>query len=882
MSLMTGIYQVIIRPLQLLFEFIFAISCRLTYSPGFSIIMMSLLINILLLPFYKRADQIQAEENELEKKMKRGVAHIKKTFHGDERFMMLQTYYRQNNYKPGYALRGLLPLMLEIPFFIAAYNFLSGLTLLNGAAYGIISDLGAPDRLINIFGMTFNLLPILMTIINIVSSAIYTREASLKTKIQLYAMALVFFVFLYNSPSGLVFYWTLNNLFSLIKNVIVVYREKHVKKAEDKVKACKIRNFIRKIRRKNGKIERVSPKYLGRYFLTGAFFMTVLCGLLIPSSVINSSPEEFMKAGSKLGPSFFILNNFLVAFGTFILWLGIFYLLSGEKGRRRISSAIWIVSGISTINYLFFATKMGNLSPTLQYDLNMDFDPYIIVFNTIIVLVLTIILILIFKKKTKLVPVVYSAALLAIIIMSFTNVSGIKGIVKGVKATKNDKAYISLSKKGKNVVILMMDRAMGAQLPYIFKEKPNLKSHFTGFTYYPNCSSFGGHTNYASPPLFGGYEYTPERMNARDQEKLMDKHHEALKVLPRLFNENGYKVTVCDPPYAGYRWVSDLSVYNDLKGVKTYITEGKFNIGKDHGKVHHRSGGRERNFIFYSYMKCAPLLIQPIIYDDGLYNDAEFSINSSGAGVQISTSTKRASGFNKRFMNAYSVLVNFSNITKITDDEVGNFFVIDNNTPHEPTILQKPDYKPKDVTDNTEYDRKHPNDYIIDGREMKMENGNQVAHYHVNVASYLELAKWFDYLKKEGVYDNTRIIIVSDHGRGIGQFKDQLLPNGFDTGWFRPLLMVKDFNKKGFEIDRQFMTNADVPNLATKNLIKDARNPYTGQLLDQDYKKEPQKIMFTNYWNVNINNGTKFLPAEWFTVHTDINDMNNWKYLGTH
>ena len=32
-------------------------------------------------------------------------------------------------------------------------------------------------------------------------------------------MALAFLIFLYDRPSGLVFYWTLNNLFSLIKNV---------------------------------------------------------------------------------------------------------------------------------------------------------------------------------------------------------------------------------------------------------------------------------------------------------------------------------------------------------------------------------------------------------------------------------------------------------------------------------------------------------------------------------------------------------------------------------------------------------------------------------------------------------------------------------------
>lgn len=55
--------------------------------------------------------------------------------------MILQTYYRQNHYKPTYVLRGAISLLLEIPFFIAAYRFLSNLQLLQGASFGPIHDL---------------------------------------------------------------------------------------------------------------------------------------------------------------------------------------------------------------------------------------------------------------------------------------------------------------------------------------------------------------------------------------------------------------------------------------------------------------------------------------------------------------------------------------------------------------------------------------------------------------------------------------------------------------------------------------------------------------------------------------------------------------------
>jgi hypothetical protein len=40
-------------------------------------------------------------------------------------------------------------------------------------------------------------------------------------KVQISGTALIFLALLYNSPSGLVLYWTLNNIFSLVKNILV-------------------------------------------------------------------------------------------------------------------------------------------------------------------------------------------------------------------------------------------------------------------------------------------------------------------------------------------------------------------------------------------------------------------------------------------------------------------------------------------------------------------------------------------------------------------------------------------------------------------------------------------------------------------------------------
>ena len=193
----TILYTTLIRPRQLVFEVLFMLANRMINNPGMSIIVLSLAMNFLVLPLYRRADAMQEEERDIENKLHAGVAHIKKTFKGDERMMILQTYYRQNDYKPTYVFKGSISLFLEIPFFIAAYQFLSHLEILKGVSFGVISDLGAADALIHIGGYNFNLLPFVMTGINLISCVIFTKGYPTKTKVQLYSMAIFFLFFLF-------------------------------------------------------------------------------------------------------------------------------------------------------------------------------------------------------------------------------------------------------------------------------------------------------------------------------------------------------------------------------------------------------------------------------------------------------------------------------------------------------------------------------------------------------------------------------------------------------------------------------------------------------------------------------------------------------------
>ena len=66
-------------------------------------------------------------------------------------------------------------------------------------------------------------MPFLMTGLNLVSAYIFAANQTKRGRYQLYGMAGLFLILLYNSPSGLLLYWSCNNLISLFKNLVSRY-----------------------------------------------------------------------------------------------------------------------------------------------------------------------------------------------------------------------------------------------------------------------------------------------------------------------------------------------------------------------------------------------------------------------------------------------------------------------------------------------------------------------------------------------------------------------------------------------------------------------------------------------------------------------------------
>ncbi len=130
-------------------------------------------------------------------------------------------------------LGGCLPLLFQMPVFIALYNALSNTIELRGAPFfGWIKDLSMPDTLfrwgasIPFIGNEFHLLPILMGGAMVAQSRLGGSPTgdgapAMQTKMMNYMMPIIFTIFFYGMPSGLVLYWLVNQVLSVAQQYIV-------------------------------------------------------------------------------------------------------------------------------------------------------------------------------------------------------------------------------------------------------------------------------------------------------------------------------------------------------------------------------------------------------------------------------------------------------------------------------------------------------------------------------------------------------------------------------------------------------------------------------------------------------------------------------------
>lgn len=201
----------------------------ITRSWGFSIILLTITLHLLLYPFSAKAfksmikmRKIAPKQKELEAKYKSDPQRMR---------MEMMMLYRNEGVNP---LASILPMFLQIPFFIGMFDLLKTKFALRGATFipGWIDNLTAPDVVfswgVNIpfLGNEFHLLPILGALAMHFSQKLMTGQQQPKKKStdmekQMQAMGplmtVVFLFIFYNLASGLNIYLLVSSLLRMLQ-----------------------------------------------------------------------------------------------------------------------------------------------------------------------------------------------------------------------------------------------------------------------------------------------------------------------------------------------------------------------------------------------------------------------------------------------------------------------------------------------------------------------------------------------------------------------------------------------------------------------------------------------------------------------------------------
>jgi len=119
--------------------------------------------------------------------------------------------YREEKVNP---MGGCLPIMVQIPVFIALYWVLLSSVEMRGAPWiGWIGDLSSPDP--------FFILPLLMTASSLLQTALNPAPPDPMQAKMMWFMPLIFSVMFFFFPAGLVLYWLTNNLLSIAQQWII-------------------------------------------------------------------------------------------------------------------------------------------------------------------------------------------------------------------------------------------------------------------------------------------------------------------------------------------------------------------------------------------------------------------------------------------------------------------------------------------------------------------------------------------------------------------------------------------------------------------------------------------------------------------------------------
>jgi len=220
----------ILSPLENALKWLLEFFYRLIPNWGVAIILVTLFVRLVMFPLTKKSSESTLRMQALAPQIK----EIQEKYKGNPQKINqeMAAFYKREGYNP---LAGCLPMLIQLPIFLAMFQLFSNHFDLRGAMFipGWIEDLSIPESIIDfpegfalpLLGWTaLRLLPFIYVGSQLLYGKVVTNPAqqgNMQMKIMLYAMPIIFFFILYEMPSGLLIYWIMSNLLTLGQQLII-------------------------------------------------------------------------------------------------------------------------------------------------------------------------------------------------------------------------------------------------------------------------------------------------------------------------------------------------------------------------------------------------------------------------------------------------------------------------------------------------------------------------------------------------------------------------------------------------------------------------------------------------------------------------------------
>ncbi|HMV49462.1 MAG TPA: membrane protein insertase YidC [Blastocatellia bacterium] len=187
---------------------------KFTHNFGWSIVVLTVLLNMIFFPLRWKSSVMMKRAAAMQPKMKDIQERMKKLDKNDPRMIDLQKE-QIALMKEGNPLMGCLPLLLQMPFFMAVFAILTvSIEVRHAPFFGWLTDLSTKDPL--------HILPIVMCITMILQTALTPSTADpMQKRVQYLMPPMLTFFFFWSAPAGLVLYWMVGNVVGVAQQFII-------------------------------------------------------------------------------------------------------------------------------------------------------------------------------------------------------------------------------------------------------------------------------------------------------------------------------------------------------------------------------------------------------------------------------------------------------------------------------------------------------------------------------------------------------------------------------------------------------------------------------------------------------------------------------------